>query len=45
MASAGTIGLTGAIMFAIGALPLPRWARLRQQQMDALAERLTSPSP
>jgi len=45
LASAGTIGLTGAIMFAFGALPLPRWARLRQQQMDALAERLTSPSP
>jgi len=45
LSTAGSIGLTGAIMFAIGALPLPRWARLRQRQMDALAERLTSPSP
>jgi hypothetical protein len=32
----------GGGMFALGALPLPRWARLRQQQMDDLAERLSS---
>lgn len=45
LASFGTMALFGAGFFAAGALPLPRWARLRQQQMDALAERLTSPSP
>jgi hypothetical protein len=45
VASFGTMALAGVGLFAAGALPLPRWARLRQQQMDALAERLTSPSP
>lgn len=40
-----TIALTGATIFAIGALPLPRWAKLRQRQMDELAEKLTAPSP
>ena len=40
-----TIALTGAGMFAMGALPLPRWAKLRQRQMDELAEKLTAPSP
>jgi hypothetical protein len=40
-----TIALTGAGVFAIGALPLPRWAKLRQRQMDELAEKLTAPSP
>lgn len=45
LAGFGTMALAGAVLFAAGALPLPRWARLRQQQMDALAERLTSPSP
>lgn len=39
------IALSGAGMFAMGALPLPRWARLRQRQMDELAERLTSLTP
>lgn len=32
----------GGGMFAVGALPLRRWARLRQEQMDNLAERLTA---
>jgi hypothetical protein len=40
-----TIALTGAGVFAIGALPLPRWAKLRQRQMDELAEKLSAPSP
>jgi hypothetical protein len=40
-----TIAVTGAGFFALGALPLPRWAKLRQRQMDELAERLTPPSP
>ncbi len=39
-----TIALTGAGFFALGALPLPRWAKLRQRQMDELAERLSPPS-
>ena len=40
-----TIATTGAVVFALGALPLPRWAKLRQRQMDELAEKLTAPSP
>jgi hypothetical protein len=34
--------LVGGGMFAAGALPLRRWARLRQEQMDNLAERLSA---
>lgn len=34
--------LVGGGMFAAGALPLRRWARLRQEQMDTLAERLSA---
>ena len=45
VASFGSMALAGVVLFAAGALPLPRWARLRQQQMDALAERLMPPSP
>jgi hypothetical protein len=41
----GLGALGGAAMFLIGAFPLPRWARLRQRQMDELAEQLTAPSP
>jgi len=43
---ASTIGVgamllfTGAGTFAVGALRLPSWANRRQQQMDAIAERL-----
>ena len=44
-ASMLSIAITGAAMFAFGALPLPRWARLRQRQMDELAERLTADTP
>lgn len=34
---------TGAGMIANGALRLPRWARLRARQMDALAAQMASP--
>ena len=36
--------LTGAGMVANGALRLPRWARLRQRQMEALAEQVVLPA-
>jgi hypothetical protein len=36
-----TIALMGAVMFAFGALMVPRWARERQQQMEDIAARLT----
>ena len=39
--SVGQLGLMGAGMFAFGALRLPGWARLRRQQMEELAGRLT----
>jgi hypothetical protein len=35
----GMLAAGGAGMFATGALGLPAWARLRQQQMDEIAER------
>jgi hypothetical protein len=34
--------IPGVGAFAMGALPLRRWAKLRQEQMDALASRLTA---
>jgi hypothetical protein len=34
------LGTMGLGMFAMGALRLPRWARLRRQQMEHVAERL-----
>ena len=37
-----SMGLFGAGFFAYGALPLTRWAKLRREQMDRLAERLLS---
>jgi hypothetical protein len=40
LASIASMALAGVGAFAIGALPLPRWAKLRKQQMDELAERL-----
>lgn len=44
-AASGTWGiipaLVGAGMFALGALRLPGWARLRRQQMEEIATRLT----
>lgn len=42
LSQVGTIGLVGAAAFAMAAIPLPRWARLRKEQMDRLAERLLS---
>ena len=45
LAQAVPIALAGAAVFAFGALPLPRWAKLRQRQMDELAERLTAETP
>jgi hypothetical protein len=41
----GTLGVVGAGFFAYAALPLKSWARLRQRQMDELAERLTMMLP
>ena len=38
----GMMALFGAGFFAAGALPLKRWAKLRREQMDRLAERLLS---
>jgi hypothetical protein len=37
------LALAGIGMIASGALRLPRWARLRQQQMEDLAKRVVSP--
>jgi hypothetical protein len=37
-----SMGIMGVGMFAVGALPLRRWAKLRQEQMDDLAERLSA---
>jgi hypothetical protein len=45
LASVGSLGAFGAGFFAYGALPLRGWARLRQRQMDELAERLTMMLP
>ena len=40
LGSMGSLGLIGAAAFALGAVRLPSWARLRGQQMDEVAERL-----
>ena len=37
--------VTGATMFAFSAIPLPRWAKLRQRQMDELAEKISAEAP
>jgi hypothetical protein len=37
-----SFGTAGAAMFGITAMGLPSWARLRQRQMDDLAERVAS---
>ena len=39
------LGVMGAGMFALGALRLPGWARLRRRQMEDVARRLTPRSP
>jgi len=41
VSSIAQLGVIGAGMFAFGALRLPSWARLRRQQMEELAGRLT----
>jgi hypothetical protein len=41
LGSVGTLAVTGLGMFGFGALRLPAWARLRRQQMDGVAARLT----
>jgi hypothetical protein len=41
VSSIAQLGVIGAGMFAFGALRLPGWARLRRQQMEELAGRLT----
>jgi hypothetical protein len=42
MTTFGLLGAMGASMFAVGALRVPKWARLRQQQMETIAERLAA---
>lgn len=42
LGTVGTMATVGAGFFAYGALPLTRWAKLRREQMDRLAERLLS---
>jgi hypothetical protein len=37
----GFLGALGAMMFGVGALRLPGWARLRRRQMEEIAGRLT----
>ena len=39
----GFLVAAGSVMIASGALRLPRWARLRQRQMDALAAQMAAP--
>lgn len=41
LARVSTMGLMGAAFFAVAAVPLPRWAKLRKQQMEQLAQRLS----
>ena len=39
----GVLAVMGTSMIVAGALRLPRWARLRSRQMEALAERVATP--
>ena len=39
-----TMALTGAGMIAYGVLPLPRWAKLRASQMEAIAASVSEPA-
>jgi hypothetical protein len=41
LSSLGTLGALGVMMFGVGALRLPGWARLRRRQMEEIAGRLT----
>jgi hypothetical protein len=45
VASIGTTIAAGTGMFAASALRLPRWARLRQRQMDDIAARVITQHP
>ena len=40
LTSQATLGAAGAAMFGVGALRLPRWARLRRRQMEEVAARV-----
>jgi hypothetical protein len=39
------VGAGGGALIASGAVRLPRWARLRGRQMDALAAQIANPPP
>jgi hypothetical protein len=41
LSSLGFLGAMGVMMFSVGALRLPGWARLRRRQMEEIAGRLT----
>jgi hypothetical protein len=43
VASVAQLGVIGAGMFAFGALRVPGWARRRQKQMEAIAEKVARP--
>jgi hypothetical protein len=42
---AGTFALVGAILFGVGAVQVPGWARLRKSQMEEIADRLLRDGP
>jgi hypothetical protein len=42
---AGGFALIGAVMFGVGAVQLPSWARLRKSQMEEVGERLLRAAP
>jgi hypothetical protein len=42
LSSLGVVTASGAAMFAVGALRLPGWARLRRRQMKGLGERIAT---
>ena len=37
--SLGTLATAGTVLLGVGAIGLPRWARLRRQQMEQVATR------
>ncbi len=44
-APAGLFAGVGAIFIALGAVRLPRWARIRQRQMESIATRISEDDP
>lgn len=42
LTSVGTLMTGGIAMFGVGSFGLPAWAKLRQRQMDEIAERITA---